>query len=93
MVLWKEKRNMKNKFLTLILVMFSMFFLSGTVYAEEIYDADKDSSYSEYGSFKYKITGGGINTYDGNIFYGSSKDIDQLENIMQSPGIYSGIFQ
>ena len=55
MVLWKEKRNMKNKFLTLILVMFSMFFLSGTVYAEEIYDADKDSSYSEYGSFKYKL--------------------------------------
>ena len=41
MVLWKEKRNMKNKFLTLILVMFSMFFLSGTVYAEEIYDAGK----------------------------------------------------
>lgn len=86
MVLWKEKRNMKNKFLTLILVIFSMFFLSGTVYAEEIYDADKDSSYSEYGSFKYKMTGGGINTYDGNIFYGSSKDIDQLENIIQSMG-------
>ena len=80
---------MKNKlFLFLSAILISITVLNCTSYADELFENDtyKDSSYSEYGSFKYKMISGGINTYDGKAYYDSMEHINQLEGTVLSMG-------
>lgn len=79
------RKRIKLSIIAAMIFIFSLININ-IVKAADIDNIYADDTYSEYGLFKYKMITGGINTYDGTIFYDSEEHINELENILLSRG-------